>query len=69
MATDPDSVERDERRFMRQRRADAALEAIQQGADPVAEAFRLANDYSDEQAGRFTSWWRRRRESRPDRGD
>jgi hypothetical protein len=61
-APDDDSVERDERRFLRQRRADAALEAIRQGADPVAEAFRLANDYSDEQSGRLTSWWRRRRD-------
>jgi hypothetical protein len=61
MPSDPDSVERDERRFLRQRKADAALEAIQHGADPVAEAFRLANEYSDEQSGRVGSWWRRLR--------
>jgi hypothetical protein len=46
-----------------QERAQAAIRRItQEGADPAAEAFALANRFTDGQTSRFSRWWRRRRE-------
>jgi len=44
-----------------QRRALEAIRAIQEGADPAAEALRLANAYTDEQTTRLLSRFRRKR--------
>jgi hypothetical protein len=57
----------DDRRDERERRAAEAMSAIQRGADPAAEAFKLASAYSEEQEGRLAAWWRRRRERREGR--
>jgi cytochrome c553 len=50
-----------DRRHERERRAEDAMSAIQQGANPAEEAFRLASAFSEEQEGRLAAWWRRRR--------
>jgi hypothetical protein len=52
-------VTSDDRRDERERRAEEAMAAIQRGANPAEEAFRLAEAFSTEQEGRFAAWWRR----------
>jgi hypothetical protein len=44
-----------------EQRALEAIRAVQAGADPTAEALRLANEFTDEQTGRLMSRFRRKR--------
>ncbi|MFN3950376.1 hypothetical protein [Microbacterium sp.] len=57
-------MERDEE--SQEQRALRSLRAIDEGADIGAEAFALANEFTDRHTGRFTGWLRRRFGSSPD---
>ncbi|MEP6478095.1 MAG: hypothetical protein ABJB03_01795 [Rhodoglobus sp.] len=42
-----------------QQRATEAIAAVAAGADPVREAYLLANEFTDRQAGRLAAWLKR----------
>jgi hypothetical protein len=44
-----------------EQRALEAIKAVQAGADPTAEALRLANEFTDEQTSRLVGRFRRKR--------
>jgi glutamate-1-semialdehyde aminotransferase len=57
-------VERSQRALEAERQQQRALEAIravQSGADPTAEALRLANEFTDERTSRLMGRLRRKR--------
>jgi hypothetical protein len=63
---DAESVAADDskRALTQQERAIETINAIAAGADPSREAFRLANDFTDRQSAKLSSWfgrWKRRR--------
>jgi hypothetical protein len=49
----------DETADLRRERAEEAVRAVANGADPTAEALRLSNEFSDEWVERFRAWLRR----------
>jgi hypothetical protein len=59
----------DETADLRRERAEEAVRAVSNGADPTAEALRLSNEFSDEWVERFKSQLRRilRRREDPQR--
>jgi uncharacterized protein YoaH (UPF0181 family) len=64
--TEPDDAEsvanvNSERSLTQQQRAIETLKAINAGGDPSAEAFRLANDFTDRHAARLFAWFGRRK--------
>ncbi len=42
-----------------EKRALEAIVAVNAGANPTWEAFKLSNEFTDRQTARFAAWWRR----------